>query len=58
MSEAANKVALITGAARRVGAGLARVLAEAGWEVAVHHRGGESLIGRGRDVAFDGIPLP
>ncbi|MNH53444.1 3-oxoacyl-[acyl-carrier-protein] reductase FabG [compost metagenome] len=40
MSEPLNKVALITGAARRVGAGLAQALAEAGWDVAVHHRGG------------------
>ena len=40
MSDAGNRVALITGAARRVGAGLARALAEAGWDVAVHHRGG------------------
>ncbi|MNE21729.1 3-oxoacyl-[acyl-carrier-protein] reductase FabG [compost metagenome] len=40
MSEPLKKVVLITGAARRVGAGLARALAEAGWDVAVHHRGG------------------
>ena len=40
MGEPLNKVVLITGAARRVGAGLARALAEAGWDVAVHHRGG------------------
>jgi NAD(P)-dependent dehydrogenase (short-subunit alcohol dehydrogenase family) len=40
MGGTANKVVLITGAARRVGAGLARALAEAGWDVAVHHRGG------------------
>lgn len=40
MSEPLNKVVLITGAARRVGAGLVRALAEAGWDVAVHHRGG------------------
>jgi NAD(P)-dependent dehydrogenase (short-subunit alcohol dehydrogenase family) len=40
MNEPLNKVVLITGAARRVGAGLARALAEAGWDVAVHHRGG------------------
>lgn len=33
-------VVLITGAARRVGAGLARDLGAAGWRVAVHHRGG------------------
>lgn len=36
----ASPVALITGAARRVGAGLARELAAAGWGVAIHHRGG------------------
>ncbi|MET4682405.1 SDR family oxidoreductase [Brevundimonas faecalis] len=40
MSGSARKVVLITGAARRVGAGIARVLAAAGWDVAVHHRGG------------------
>lgn len=40
MGEPLNKTVLITGAARRVGAGLARALAEAGWDVAVHHRGG------------------
>ena len=40
MGDPLNKVVLITGAARRVGAGLARALAEAGWDVAVHHRGG------------------
>ncbi|HUH24336.1 MAG TPA: SDR family NAD(P)-dependent oxidoreductase, partial [Brevundimonas sp.] len=40
MSDLPNKVVLITGAARRVGAGIARALAEAGWDVAVHHRGG------------------
>ena len=40
MNEPLNKVVLITGAARRVGAGIARTLAEAGWDVAVHHRGG------------------
>jgi hypothetical protein len=35
-----SPVVLITGAARRVGAGLARELAAAGCRVAVHHRGG------------------
>ena len=40
MGDLPNKVVLITGAARRVGAGIARALAEAGWDVAVHHRGG------------------
>ncbi|MFK4058901.1 SDR family oxidoreductase [Brevundimonas sp. NPDC046655] len=40
MGDLPNKTALITGAARRVGAGIARALAEAGWDVAVHHRGG------------------
>ena len=34
------KVVLITGAARRVGAALARELAVSGWSVAIHHRGG------------------
>ena len=40
MGEPQNKTVLITGAARRVGAGITRALAEAGWDVAVHHRGG------------------
>ena len=31
------KTALITGAAKRVGAGLARALAEAGWSVVIHY---------------------
>ena len=35
-----GKVVLVTGAARRVGAGLAKGLAAAGWTVAIHHRGG------------------
>ena len=61
MGEPLNKTVLITGAARRVGAGIARSLAEAGWDVAVHHRGGADeaaelvaeLAGRGvRAAAF------
>jgi NAD(P)-dependent dehydrogenase (short-subunit alcohol dehydrogenase family) len=31
------KVALVTGAARRIGAAIARALAKAGWAVAIHH---------------------
>ena len=42
MAETAQKVVLITGAARRVGAGLARDLARAGWSVALHYRSGEA----------------
>ena len=42
MSKAAGKVVLITGAARRVGAGLARALAASGWSIAIHYRGGEA----------------
>ena len=34
------KVALVTGAARRIGAGLAEELAAMGYAVAIHHRGG------------------
>ncbi len=34
------KVVLVTGAARRVGAALAKGLAQAGWAVAIHYRGG------------------
>lgn len=40
MARGANRVVLITGAARRVGAALARGLAADGWSVAIHHRGG------------------
>lgn len=32
------KTALVTGAARRIGAGIARELAAQGWAVAIHHR--------------------
>lgn len=41
MSPPEHKTVLITGAARRVGAGLARYLAKAGWSIAVHHRSGD-----------------
>lgn len=40
MAASDARVVLITGAARRVGAGLARALAEAGWRIAVHYRSG------------------
>lgn len=40
MGDLSNRTVLITGAARRVGAGIAHALAGAGWDVAVHHRGG------------------
>lgn len=39
------RVVLVTGAARRVGAALARGLAADGWTVAVHHRGGADEAG-------------
>jgi NAD(P)-dependent dehydrogenase (short-subunit alcohol dehydrogenase family) len=35
-----DRVALVTGAANRLGAAMARTLAAAGWAVVVHHRGG------------------
>ena len=35
-----DRVALVTGAANRLGAAMARALAAAGWAVIVHHRGG------------------
>ncbi len=34
--------ALITGAARRIGRALALTAAEAGYDVAIHHRGGDT----------------
>ncbi len=40
MGATAERVVLITGAARRVGAALARGLAADGWRVAIHHRSG------------------
>jgi NAD(P)-dependent dehydrogenase (short-subunit alcohol dehydrogenase family) len=39
MVEAASKVALVTGAARRIGAVIARDLGREGWAVAVHYKG-------------------
>ena len=36
------KVALVTGAARRIGAAIVRALAKAGWAVAIHHHDSES----------------
>src|SRR5690606_5513651 len=35
-----DRVALVTGAANRLGAAMARALAAAGWSVVIHHRGG------------------
>ncbi|MDQ0466060.1 NAD(P)-dependent dehydrogenase (short-subunit alcohol dehydrogenase family) [Caulobacter ginsengisoli] len=42
MTSSAKKVALITGAARRIGARLARECAAMGYAVAIHYRGGEA----------------
>jgi NAD(P)-dependent dehydrogenase (short-subunit alcohol dehydrogenase family) len=36
-----DRIALVTGAANRLGAAMARALAAAGWAVIVHHRGGD-----------------
>jgi NAD(P)-dependent dehydrogenase (short-subunit alcohol dehydrogenase family) len=36
-----DRVALVTGAANRLGAAMARALAADGWAVVIHHRGGE-----------------
>jgi pteridine reductase len=38
LHETAGRVALITGAARRIGASIARMLHERGWNVVLHHR--------------------
>jgi NAD(P)-dependent dehydrogenase (short-subunit alcohol dehydrogenase family) len=42
MAEPTPKVALITGAARRIGAVIARDLGREGWAVAVHYKGSAS----------------
>ncbi|HZY67724.1 MAG TPA: SDR family oxidoreductase [Devosia sp.] len=36
-----DRIALVTGAANRLGAAMARALAAEGWAVVIHHRGGE-----------------
>jgi NAD(P)-dependent dehydrogenase (short-subunit alcohol dehydrogenase family) len=36
-----DRIALVTGAANRLGAAMARALATAGWAVIIHHRGGQ-----------------
>jgi NAD(P)-dependent dehydrogenase (short-subunit alcohol dehydrogenase family) len=36
-----DRVALVTGAANRLGAAMVRALAAAGWTVVIHHRGGQ-----------------
>ena len=56
MTEANTAVALVTGAARRIGRAVSLALADAGWDVVVHYRGAaadaEALVaeieGRGR----------
>ncbi len=50
-----DRVALVTGAANRLGAAMARTLAAAGWTVVIHHRGGrEDALALVRDITAAG----
>ncbi len=52
-------VALVTGGARRIGAGFVRALAAAGWEVAIHaNRSGVAAEALAAEVAASGAPPP
>lgn len=51
----APKAALVTGAARRIGAAIARALAASGWAVAIHHRdSGDDAEALARDIRTAG----
>ena len=45
-----NRVALVTGAADRIGAAIARRLAASGWSVVIHYR---SSVDEARDTAAE-----
>lgn len=57
----AHKVALITGAARRIGRGIALELGRAGWSVAVHYRNSQAeaddLVRQLQDLGVESIAL-
>lgn len=50
-----DRIALVTGAADRLGAAMARALATAGWAVIIHHRGGrEHALALAEDIRSAG----
>lgn len=57
-----HKVALITGAARRIGRGIALELGRAGWSVAVHYRNSkkdaDELVRQLQDLGVKSVALP
>src|SRR5690348_13007439 len=50
-----DRIALVTGAANRLGAAMARALATNGWAVVIHHRGGgEDAMALVKDIQSTG----